>query len=90
MPVKLIEANPRVRDDYGRIAVERGPLVYCLEAAPGEKLSPFDVSLLVDDDPADDFTPEFRSELLGGVTVIRARSRGFYNAALLKRRFIAN
>lgn len=72
MRVKLIEANPRVREDYGRIAIERGPLVYCLEAPPGAKLSPFDVSLLVDENPADDFTPEFRPELLGGVTVIRA------------------
>ncbi|MEJ7619044.1 MAG: hypothetical protein WKF30_19170 [Pyrinomonadaceae bacterium] len=72
MRVRLIEANPRVRENYGRIAIERGPLVYCLEAPPGEKLSPFDVSLLVDENPADDFTPEFRPELLGGVTVIRA------------------
>ncbi len=28
---KVIEANPRVVDDYGRVAVQRGPLVYCLE-----------------------------------------------------------
>ena len=27
----VVEANPRVVDDYGRVAMQRGPLVYCLE-----------------------------------------------------------
>ncbi len=31
MGPKWIEANPRVLDDLGRIAMTRGPLVYCLE-----------------------------------------------------------
>ena len=33
MPVRTVVANPRVADDRGRIAVERGPLVYCAEWA---------------------------------------------------------
>ncbi|HEY5466782.1 MAG TPA: beta-L-arabinofuranosidase domain-containing protein, partial [Clostridia bacterium] len=33
MPVMKIEANPKVRQDCGRIALQRGPLVYCLEEA---------------------------------------------------------
>lgn len=32
MPVERIAANPKVQYDAGRIAVTRGPLVYCLEA----------------------------------------------------------
>lgn len=31
MKVQLIEANPAVQDDAGRVAVQRGPIVYCLE-----------------------------------------------------------
>jgi len=31
MPVERIEASPRVRVDCGRVALQRGPLVYCLE-----------------------------------------------------------
>ena len=31
MPVRFVEANPRVWDDAGRVAVMRGPLVYCME-----------------------------------------------------------
>ncbi len=33
MPVRTVVANERVADDRGRVAVERGPLVYCAEAA---------------------------------------------------------
>src|SRR5580765_6464137 len=31
MPPQVLEANPRVADDTGRVALQRGPLVYCLE-----------------------------------------------------------
>jgi DUF1680 family protein len=31
MPVQVLQANPQVADDAGRVAVQRGPLVYCLE-----------------------------------------------------------
>src|SRR5207249_7359372 len=31
MPVKRIYADPRVKADVGRVALMRGPIVYCLE-----------------------------------------------------------
>lgn len=31
MPVKLVEADPRVKQNVGKRAIQRGPLVYCLE-----------------------------------------------------------
>ncbi len=33
MTVRTVKANDRVADDRGRVAVERGPLVYCAEGA---------------------------------------------------------
>lgn len=33
MPVMQVEANPRVRENCGRVALQRGPLVYCIEQA---------------------------------------------------------
>ena len=33
MPVEFAEANPLLRADNGRVAIVRGPLVYCLESA---------------------------------------------------------
>ena len=31
MPVTVVRAHPRIRADIGKIAVQRGPVVYCLE-----------------------------------------------------------
>lgn len=48
MEVRLIEANPNVRADAGKVAICRGPVVYCLESADnGERLS----SIKLADDP---------------------------------------
>ena len=33
MPPERIYANPEVRADFGRVALKRGPVLYCLEAA---------------------------------------------------------
>ena len=32
MPIRRMQADPRVEADRGRVALQRGPLVYCLEA----------------------------------------------------------
>lgn len=31
MPVEIVRANINVREDMGKVAVMRGPVVYCLE-----------------------------------------------------------
>lgn len=31
MPIELIQANPNVRENLGKVAIQRGPVVYCLE-----------------------------------------------------------
>ena len=36
MPVRRIHADPRVRDAAGKVALARGPLVYCVEDADNE------------------------------------------------------
>jgi len=42
MPVRTITAHEKVKADQGRIAVERGPLVYCAEGADNQGFSIFD------------------------------------------------
>jgi len=32
MKVQLIEASPNIQEDSGRVALQRGPVIYCLEA----------------------------------------------------------
>ncbi len=66
MPVERIEAHPKVLADRGRVAVQRGPIVYCLEAVDNG----FDVrSAVLARDPQ--FETEFRPDLLGGIVVIK-------------------
>jgi uncharacterized protein len=72
MRPRVIMANPRVREDAGRVAVERGPLVYCLEQRDQRGVeSLFDVSLALAREPTQGFTSEFQENLLGGVVVLR-------------------
>lgn len=69
MTARLIRANPLVREDTGRVAVERGPLVYCLESADEPGLgSLFDAELTA---PSEPFREKFRGDLLNGVVVLR-------------------
>lgn len=37
MEIQVIEADPRVRETIGKVAVQRGPIVYCLEEADNGK-----------------------------------------------------
>jgi DUF1680 family protein len=71
MAPQVIEANARVADDYGRAAVQRGPLVYCLEQldqADGVRL--YDVSLDLRQKGSSGFHERFQSDLLGGIVVL--------------------
>jgi DUF1680 family protein len=68
---QVIEANPRVADDTGRVAIQRGPLIYCLEEIdqPGG-VSLSDVALNPGRRPAEQFRAEFKGDLLGGMAVL--------------------
>lgn len=41
MPVRTVKANHHVTDDRGRVAIERGPLVYCAEGVDNPDFSIF-------------------------------------------------
>lgn len=57
MPVRTVVANHRVSDDRGRIAVERGPLVYCAEWADNAGINPH--HLLLARQPQFDLQPAY-------------------------------
>jgi DUF1680 family protein len=73
MPIRYVYANPRVRQSGGRVAVQRGPLIYCLEGAdnPGLPLSWVKLPRL---DPGA-WAAEHLSNLLGGVTTLACDAR---------------
>jgi DUF1680 family protein len=66
MPIKRVTSDPRVKANVGRVALQRGPVVYCVEAADhAGKVSHLRSK------PDTKYTLEFRENLLGGVNVIK-------------------
>ena len=76
MPVRRAIANDKVEADLGRVALERGPIVYCTEWPDNEG----EVFNLVLDDGAV-LQSEHRENLLGGVTVVRGKATGLRYAS---------
>jgi DUF1680 family protein len=70
MPVRRVVAHPKVKDDIGRTAVERGPVVYCFEGAD----NPEGVANLILPTNAK-LQSEYRGDLLGGIVTISGRGR---------------
>ena len=70
MPVERVEADPRCAENVGRLAIQRGPIVYCLEEVDNGK----DTGAIML--PADGkLTAKFDRDLLGGVTVVTGRGK---------------
>ena len=67
MPARLIEANPLVEESRNQAAIQRGPLVYCLESPDlTEGVRLMDVEIPVQTQ----WTPNFDPKLLGGVVTL--------------------
>ena len=71
MPVQYVESNPRVNENYHRVALMRGPVLYCIEGVdhPGT-----DIRLLALTETAA-FEPEYVPDLLNGVVVLRGKAQ---------------
>jgi DUF1680 family protein len=66
MSIQRAKADPRVKADVGRVALQRGPVVYCAEAVDnGGTVS----QLRSKADTT--YTAEYRPAMLGGVNVIK-------------------
>ena len=75
MPARRVKAHPNVTADKGLVALMRGPLVYAVETTGSEFLAG-DVFL----PPEAPLTADFRSELLGGVGVLKAGFQARFKA----------
>ena len=73
MPVERIYAHPNVRDNLGRSALRRGPLVYCFEDVDNPD-GAFETLSLVDDAAVE---AVYDSDLLGGITFLRGTGTAF-------------
>ncbi|WP_136689512.1 glycoside hydrolase family 127 protein [Halorhabdus amylolytica] len=67
--VEVLEAHPAVEDDFGRVALQRGPLVYCLEEIDNDRpLYQYTVA------PDDAFDATLREDLLEGVVTLEGEA----------------
>jgi len=75
MPVQRVHAHPKVEADIGRVALQRGPIVYCVEGVDnGGQVR----NLVLP--PGGELSAEHRKDFLAGVTVIRGLAQGLYQA----------
>jgi DUF1680 family protein len=65
MKPEYIECNPLVQENQGRLALQRGPIVYCLEQADNPS-GVFDLALA----RGGRLTAQYEADLLGGVVVL--------------------
>ncbi|MGD0582518.1 MAG: beta-L-arabinofuranosidase domain-containing protein [Bacteroidales bacterium] len=67
MPVREISASNNVKDDIGKVAVQRGPIIYCAEWPDNDDGKILNLVLRKDAG----FKTEYENELLGGTEIIR-------------------
>jgi len=69
MDIRRVKANEKVKDDKNKVALERGPIVYCMEGADNPEIDQLSISVNTL------FSCSFEPELLGGVEVINGKDR---------------
>jgi DUF1680 family protein len=69
MPVEKVVSSLKVRENAGRVAIQRGPVVFCLEEADN---GPGLHNLVLD--PEAELTAEFDASLFGGVVVVKGEA----------------
>ncbi|GGF01853.1 glycoside hydrolase family 127 protein [Hymenobacter cavernae] len=68
MEVRQVVANPLVRDDLGKVAIQRGPIVYCAEWTDNSGKTS---NLIVPSNTA--FTAAYKPDVLNGVMELTAK-----------------
>lgn len=70
MPVEIVAADPHVKENFGKRAIQRGPLVYCMEEIDNPEY--FDQIQL---SPSTTFQTAFVSDILNGIKTIKTNDR---------------
>ncbi|MGC8970882.1 MAG: glycoside hydrolase family 127 protein [bacterium] len=69
---ELIESNPNIKANVGRVAIRRGPIIYCVESADNPWGDVWDLEISKDTK----LEEEYR-DILGGVVVVKGK--GYLN-----------
>ncbi len=70
MPIERVHAHPQVRADAGRVALQRGPIIYCVESIDvGVPVA----SLILP--PGNELLAVYEKQLFGGTTSLQGEAR---------------
>ncbi len=72
MPVVLVAADPKVKENIGKRAIQRGPIVYCLEQADQKEINLDNVSV----SSSASFKTKKAKGDLSGMTIIESKDAG--------------
>lgn len=75
MPVRRVLSHQNVEFNQGRVAIERGPIVYCAEGIDHDGKV---MDLYLEDGV--ELTAEFQPNLLGGITVLTGEAKRAYRS----------
>jgi len=78
MPARRVLANDNVAADVNKVAIERGPVVYCAEGADNDGNV---MSLVLQDNATQ--TAEHQDDLLNGITTINCKADGTKDITLI-------
>lgn len=73
MPIRRLLSHPNVRADKGKVALQRGPIVYCAEGIDNNARS---LNIVLGDN--DQLKAVFKDNFLGGCTIIEGYATGLY------------
>ena len=78
MQTVSVAANPRVAEDHGKVAVRRGPVIYCMEELDREHgVALADLSVALGQRSGKEFQNEYKADLLDGVVILRHRGSAY-------------
>jgi len=69
MSIRRVYCHPKVKSNVNRVAIMRGPVVYCAEGADNNGKA---INLPLKDDAK--LSCQYRKEMLGGINVIHGKS----------------
>jgi len=76
MDIRRVVTIDKVKPNLGRVAIERGPIVYCAEGADNAGKA---LNLILPDGST--FRSEHRTDLLGGVTILRGAGQSAHRTS---------
>ena len=77
MPIRAIESHPYVTENRDAVALQRGPVVYCLESVDHPGLDVRELGVALTEGKLAGWQAQWQPELLGGVVVLTGEGRHY-------------